>query len=656
MVDFATLVLNADSRGLKTGEQALDSLASTAAKTEARVTTANDNMGKGMQQVGKQSIFASQQSRMVAMQLSQVAQQASATGDWVRALAIQLPDLALGFGPIGIAAGVAAGALLPLVANMLMAGETGKELEEAMDGLKAATEGYAEAVENALLSSGELIEKFGSQAQAAGQVYEALRKIKELEFAEAMREARDAMASNLEVLQESVDRFQLLSDLPRMATDGFDAFASEVQYLANEFGLTAEQATRITDAMDALASASGPEQVASAAKSLGDELSKAVDEGAKLSPELQTVQKDAYEASLSAAEFARMTGAAIEPANALAVAVSGVADQYARAASFAAALTGKYPSRGAYDGVDRSADGNIQNAGFGGPEVGPTPTPRPMIELDGVTWGGAGKKSRSGGGSGKSEAENYESIVAAANRRIETLKAEYAAIGMTEEAAAQLRNETDLFNDAQQKGIKLTDQQKAGLITLAETMTKLEEETRLAAEQQKFFDDITQELKDGILDAIIEGENLDDVFKDLAKSIAKAALEAALFGTGPLAGGSSGGGGLLSGIGSLFGSLFSFDGGGSTGSGSRSGGLDGKGGFMAMLHPQESVIDHTKGGGGQSVNFTSDVRVSIDKNGNLQAFVEKTAQRQAGSIVQAGLSQYDRTLPGRISETMERRG
>jgi len=39
----------------------------------------------------------------------------------------------------------------------------------------------------------------------------------------------------------------------------------------------------------------------------------------------------------------------------------------------------------------------------------------------------------------------------------------------------------------------------------------------------------------------------------------------------------------------------SFDGGGYTGNGSRSGGLDGKGGFMALMHPQETVTDHTKG-------------------------------------------------------------
>ena len=41
----------------------------------------------------------------------------------------------------------------------------------------------------------------------------------------------------------------------------------------------------------------------------------------------------------------------------------------------------------------------------------------------------------------------------------------------------------------------------------------------------------------------------------------------------------------------------SFEGGGFTGRGARTGGIDGKGGFMAMLHPNESVIDHTKGQG-----------------------------------------------------------
>ena len=54
----------------------------------------------------------------------------------------------------------------------------------------------------------------------------------------------------------------------------------------------------------------------------------------------------------------------------------------------------------------------------------------------------------------------------------------------------------------------------------------------------------------------------------------------------------------------------SMDGGGYTGSGPRSGGLDGKGGFLAMLHPRETVIDHTKGQSGgvtiqQNFNFSA---------------------------------------------------
>tara|TARA_R100000935_G_scaffold52504_1_gene79725 strand:- start:1761 stop:3275 length:1515 start_codon:yes stop_codon:yes gene_type:complete len=48
-----------------------------------------------------------------------------------------------------------------------------------------------------------------------------------------------------------------------------------------------------------------------------------------------------------------------------------------------------------------------------------------------------------------------------------------------------------------------------------------------------------------------------------------------------------------------------FEGGGYTGGGVRAGGMDGKGGFMAMVHPNETVIDHTKGQrtGGATVNF-----------------------------------------------------
>ena len=53
-----------------------------------------------------------------------------------------------------------------------------------------------------------------------------------------------------------------------------------------------------------------------------------------------------------------------------------------------------------------------------------------------------------------------------------------------------------------------------------------------------------------------------------------------------------------------FGDLFSAEGGGYTGMGARAGGVDGRGGFPAILHPNETVIDHNQGQGmGATVNF-----------------------------------------------------
>jgi hypothetical protein len=47
-----------------------------------------------------------------------------------------------------------------------------------------------------------------------------------------------------------------------------------------------------------------------------------------------------------------------------------------------------------------------------------------------------------------------------------------------------------------------------------------------------------------------------------------------------------------------------FAGGGYTGDAPRSGGLDGRGGFMAMLHPRETVIDHVRTGAGGGTGIT----------------------------------------------------
>ena len=79
----------------------------------------------------------------------------------------------------------------------------------------------------------------------------------------------------------------------------------------------------------------------------------------------------------------------------------------------------------------------------------------------------------------------------------------------------------------------------------------------------------------------------------------------------------------------------SFEGGGFTGSGSRSGGLDGRGGFFSVLHPNETVIDHTKGQGMGSIviNNTIDARgadASVDMK--IRAAMQQTSQQTVMTI------------------------
>ena len=70
----------------------------------------------------------------------------------------------------------------------------------------------------------------------------------------------------------------------------------------------------------------------------------------------------------------------------------------------------------------------------------------------------------------------------------------------------------------------------------------------------------------------------------------------------------------------------SFDGGGFTGGGARAGGVDGKGGFNAILHPNETVVDHTKGQG-------MGVTVNMNIQANDTAGFDRLLQSRRGQIV-----------------------
>ena len=113
-------------------------------------------------------------------------------------------------------------------------------------------------------------------------------------------------------------------------------------------------------------------------------------------------------------------------------------------------------------------------------------------------------------------------------------------------------------------------------------------ETTAVQSLKKFEDSIVSSLRAGKLE-----------FKDFADFVVEQLLRIAIQQTilKPLTG-------FFESSFASFGKLFSADGGGYAGMGVRAGGIDGKGGFPAILHPNETVIDHTKGQGmGTTVNF-----------------------------------------------------
>lgn len=101
----------------------------------------------------------------------------------------------------------------------------------------------------------------------------------------------------------------------------------------------------------------------------------------------------------------------------------------------------------------------------------------------------------------------------------------------------------------------------------------------------------------------------------MAKIGASAATPAALVATATAGGAAAAGAaGITSTVGlaqALAAAGGSFEGGGFTGMGSRSGGIDGRGGFPAILHPNETVVDHTRGQG-QGITIIN----NIDASGN----------------------------------------
>lgn len=189
----------------------------------------------------------------------------------------------------------------------------------------------------------------------------------------------------------------------------------------------------------------------------------------------------------------------------------------------------------------------------------------------------------------------------------------------------------------------LTAEFESGRISESLYLEAVTSRLDLAADKMKttktLAEDLNLSFTSAFEDAIVGGKGLSEVLSGLEADILRIITRKLV--TEPLGNAITGALGGAGGFnpGNLIAGLFSADGGGYTGGGPRSGGVDGKGGFMAVLHPQETVVDHTRG---QTLGKSNTVNLVVN-----QAFAPNTSRAttmQAASDARRQLEYAGRNL------------
>lgn len=115
-----------------------------------------------------------------------------------------------------------------------------------------------------------------------------------------------------------------------------------------------------------------------------------------------------------------------------------------------------------------------------------------------------------------------------------------AVYGMTFREAERYRKERELLNEAEDRGITLTDAQREEIARLAEAYGIASDEARKLEEQQRAVADAAEYAASTLydfFDEIVWGSgDAEDALKNLVKALSQAVLQATLLGQGPLAG------------------------------------------------------------------------------------------------------------------------
>jgi hypothetical protein len=238
-------------------------------------------------------------------------------------------------------------------------------------------------------------------------------------------------------------------------------------------------------------------------------------------------------------------------------------------------------------------------------------------------------KAKTGGG-GKTDKEKLAEYLQGKQQELTLEKQLVGVFG------AERDIKSELF-EVEQKYGKLIDTTQDS--ELAGTLRQIEAEKErnavveeAKAQQKALADTIASSMETAMMSMVDGTKTVKEAFKDMARDIIKhlykvLVIQQAINALGGFMSGSSNP--VISSIG---GGLESYDGGGYTGDGPRSGGMDGRGGRLAVIHPKETVIDHTKpnsGSGGQNVVINQSFNFQANGDDSVKKIIAQAAPQIA---------------------------
>jgi len=646
-MDIAELGFRAESGQVKAATRDLDKLGDQAALTEQQVVkggksteAAFKKTGQAAQTMGRQvnrandpvrgMVAASGKSshslRMMSMQLSQVAQQGAVTGNYMQALMVQLPDLALGFGAVGIAAGALAPIVYGVVSGFMSAGDGAGTLEDALTNLEGVTNSLDSAMSILDLSVEELTEKYGAAAD----------RVREY----AIIEAQIAVSQSRAALREQIGLMGDVAVAYTGVTDRVRDTRNALTDIERDFGLTGAEAEAFQQALRDVARGGSLDEQRQGLLDIRDILERNNMTVADLPPEIAAAVSETVQLSNAMDLAANLTADVEAAADGAKAGIGNAADEAARlaqnlalAARGQALLDASQNNPDFFDPRDESGlAGNADpNQYSGRTSFDDSALRRFEAEVasrvrERATAARSSGRSGSGGGTSEAQKEHNERL-----RDAERI------FEQTRTAAERYNAEVADLNELHKMGYLDAD-------TFGRAIAQLDEEFQGAG----WLDDVQSGIEgvsSALAQAAVNGENMGEALVGALKNIAATILETQIYnGLMSLAGGlfgvpvSMGGGGRLS-----------FEGGGYTGSGARSGGMDGRGGFLAMLHPNETVVDHSKGqsmGGGPAV--VQHLHLSMGATEAAQAEIAKAAPKIREAAEMGVMSRMRRTPGGNL--------